>query len=101
MVVVTDVFFIPAKFYQDNADAVLSEGPINSFPSLLVVLCMWTTQAVEKRTKGGALPRGKVYSTYAGLLKADSSSRPPLKLQFQNISNASQLLPKSAHWIAN
>ena len=70
MVVVTDVFFIPPKFYQDNADAVLSEGPINSFPSLLVVLCMWTTQAVEKRTKGGALPRGKVYSTYAGLLKA-------------------------------
>mgnify|MGYP001200901749 FL=1 len=53
--VVTDVFFIP-KFYQDNADAVLSEGPINSFPSLLVVVCMWTTQAVEKRTKEGGAP---------------------------------------------
>ena len=92
--VVTDVFFIPG-FYQDNADAVLSEGPINSFPSLLVV-CMWTTQAVEKRTKGGAPPASGEGQSLFNLLHSGEARQQhrALKLQFQNISNASQLLPK-------
>ena len=75
MVVVTDVFFIPPKFYQDNADAVLSKGPINSFPSLLVV-CMWTTQAVEKRTKGGAPPASGEGQSLFNLLHSGEAQGP-------------------------